>query len=164
MTHVIYGIDLDGTAYDNGHREHMIPQDRNDTAAWVAFNSACVGDTPRWPVIDLVRGLIAAGKDVRFLTGRGQSAHTPTLTVLARDFNMSRTLIPLTMRPMTDYRKAAEFKADVVRQWQASTPGCHVLMIDDDPLIIEALRVMPGVTVLQIDTLCSAVRTEAGQK
>lgn len=162
MTHVIFVIDLDGTMFDNSHRLHLLPtgEDKNDTAKWAEFNGACKDDTPRWPVIHMVNSLIAGGKDVRFLTGRGKSAHAATLTQLADVTGRSRTLISLTMRSMDDHRPAAEFKAEVISKWLKSNMHAEVVAIDDDPNIVEALRLIPRTTVLQIDTMCAAVKNE----
>lgn len=160
MSHnIIYGFDLDGTLYDNSHRVHMIPTDRTDTVAWSAFNSACEGDTARPAMIGLVRSLLEAGADVRYLTGRGESARVPTMRKLVSDGILVMHQ-ELTMRSMTDYRPAPVFKREVVQGWLDADPDAHVLMLEDDPAIVEALRQMDRVTVLQIDSLCADVRTK----
>ena len=159
MHHTIYGVDLDGTLYDNSHRVHLIPVDRGDTEAWTKFNCACEDDTARPAMLALVRSLIQAGADVRFLTGRGAVARTPTLRKLVAD----RLLLwgqDVTMRPMKDYRAAPVFKREVVQGWLDENPDAQVLMLEDDPAIVEALRQMERVTVLQIDSLCADVRTK----
>lgn len=159
MHHTIFGVDLDGTLYDNSHRVHLIPVDRGDTVAWAKFNCACEDDTPRPAMLALVRSLIQAGADVRYLTGRGGVARTPTMRKLVAD----RLLLwgqDITMRAMDDYRPAPLFKRDVVEGWLDRDPNAHVLMLEDDPAIVEVLRQMERVTVLQIDSLCADVRTK----
>lgn len=159
MHHTIYGVDLDGTLYDNSHRVHLIPVDRSDTVAWAKFNCACEDDVPRPAMLALVRSLIQAGADVRFLTGRGSVARTPTMRKLVAD----RLLLwgqDITMRLMNDYRPAPVYKRWVVENWLRADPNAQVLMLEDDPAIVEALRQMDRVTVLQIDSLCADVRTK----
>lgn len=160
MSHkIIYGVDLDGTLYDNSHRVHLIPVDRSDTVAWTKFNCACEGDTARPAMLALVRSLIQAGADVRYLTGRGGVARSPTMRKLVAD----RLLLwgqEIIMRPMNDYRPAPVFKREVVQGWLDERPDAHVLMLEDDPAIVEVLRQMERVTVLQIDSLCADVRTK----
>lgn len=160
----IYVFDIDGTLADNSHREHLVPsgENRRDTAAWAAFNAACVGDTPRQCLMSLAKTLIAAGKDVRFLTGRGQSANVETLTWLSAGLDMSRTLIPLRMRPMNDYSYAWEFKGGVLSTWLKENPGKTIIAFEDDPKIIANLKYLePRVTFLQCKSLCSAVKVTA---
>lgn len=165
MSHTIYVVDIDGTLCDNRHREHMIPEDRNDTKAWVAFNNACAGDTPRWDIINQIKTLLAAEKDVRFLTGRGRSAHAPTLTQLKDYFGIPRTLLPLYMRPMGDYRKAADFKLSQLKMWAALHPVPEIKFVayEDDPDVCEAMRAY-GVEVIQVPSLCSAVLSNGSNK
>lgn len=155
---MIYIFDIDGTMCDNEHRQHLIPppEKKHITGEWVAFNAACAEDTPRWTVINLAYALIQQGADVRFLTGRGKSAHNATLTQLSNWLSRSRTLLSLHMRPMDDYRTAAEYKTDVVRKWREK--DSQILVFEDDPTIVEALRQIDGVTVLQIDSACAAVK------
>lgn len=159
MHHTIFGVDLDGTLYDNSHRVHLIPVDRSDTVAWAKFNCACEDDVPRPAMLALVRSLIQSGADVRYLTGRGAVARQPTMRKLVAD----RLLLlgqDVTMRAMKDYRPAAVFKREVVQGWLDERPDAHVLMLEDDPAIVEVLRQMERVTVLQIDSLCADVRTK----
>lgn len=158
-SHIIYCVDLDGTLYDNNHRVHMIPTDRGDTQAWSAFNCACEGDTARPAMVHLVRSLIQSGADVRYLTGRGEVARVPTMQKMVSDrlLFIGQTVY---MRSMGDYRAAPVFKREVVQGWLDENPDANVLMLEDDPAIVEALRQMDRVTVLQIDSLCADVRSK----
>jgi hypothetical protein len=110
-------------------------------------------------MLSLVRTLIQAGADVRYLTGRGAVARKPTITKMVSD----RLLFvgqEVTMRAMDDYRPAQDFKRWVVEGWLRTNPDAQILMLEDDPAIVEALRQMDRVTVLQIDSLCADVRTK----
>lgn len=157
----IYVFDIDGTLADNSHREHLVPsgENRRDTAAWEAFNKACSGDTPRQCLLNLARTLREAGKDVRFLTGRGQSSRPETLDWLGAGLGTSHTLIPLVMRSTGDYSYAWEFKGGILHRWLNENPGKTIIAFEDDPKIIEKLKYMePRVTFLQCESLCAAVR------
>ena len=110
-------------------------------------------------MIGLVRSLLEAGADVRYLTGRGEVARTPTMRKLVADGILIMHQ-EVTMRAMKDYRPPAVFKREVVQGWLDANPDAHVLMLEDDPAIVEVLRQMERVTVLQIDSLCADVRTK----
>lgn len=153
----IYIIDLDGTLYDNSHRQHLIPTDRSSTAEWRAFNNACANDKVRHPVRRLVQTLINAGEHVIFLTGRGASAYIPSAKQLDRDFVGGPH--PLLMRPMDDHRPAWQFKVDALLGLRQAYPGCHLLAIEDDDNCVQSMRNIPFVTVLQINSLCVAHNT-----
>lgn len=153
----IYIVDLDGTLYDNSHRQHLIPTDRSSTAEWRAFNHACLNDIVRQPVRRLVQTLLNAGEHVIFVTGRGASAFIPTAKCLDRDFTGYPH--PLLMRPMDDHRPAWQFKVDVLLGMRSAYPGRHLVAIEDDDNCVEAMRNIPFVTVLQIDSQCVAHNT-----
>lgn len=162
--HIIFCVDLDGTLYDNTHRMHLIPVDRTDTQAWAAFNCACMGDTARPGVMQLVVSLVCGAQDVRFLTGRGEIARVQTADKLHEDIPDTWDGINnvLFMRDMGDYRAAPFFKREVIERWLRESPETQVVMLEDDPAIVEAMRGMERVTVLQVDSLCADVRTKHG--
>lgn len=152
-----YIIDLDGTLYDNSHRQHLIPADRSNTAGWVEFNCACTDDVLREDMSDLVRSVLLSGREVIFLTGRGEAAGEQTMQRLLKDFNFIEqpTLI---MRPMDCHTSSAEFKRDAVQRIRDSErwAGYDLIALEDDPSIVEVMRGM-GVTVLHIDSKCCTV-------
>lgn len=154
---IAYIIDLDGTLYDNSHRQHLIPADRSNTAGWVEFNCACADDVLREDMSDLVRSVLLSGREVIFLTGRGEAAGEQTMQRLLKDFNFIEqpTLI---MRPMDCHTSAAEFKRDAVKRIRDSErwAGYDLIALEDDPSIVEVMRGM-GVTVLHIDSKCCTV-------
>lgn len=158
-----YIIDLDGTLYDNSHRQHLIPADRSNTAGWVAFNSACADDVLREDIADLVRSLLLSGSEVIFLTGRGESAREPTMQRLLKDFNFIEKPA-LHMRPMDCHMSAAEFKLKTVsvirdvKRWG----DYSIIALEDDPAVVDALRSM-GVTVLQVDSKCCALQSSGNE-
>lgn len=154
---IAYIIDLDGTLYDNSHRQHLIPADRNNIAGWVEFNCACADDVLREDMSDLVRSVLLSGREVIFLTGRGEVAGEQTMQRLLKDFNFIEqpTLI---MRPMDCHTSAAEFKRDAVKRIRDSKRWAdyQLIALEDDPSIVEVMRGM-GVTVLHIDSKCCTV-------
>lgn len=154
-----YIIDLDGTLYDNSHRQHLIPEDRSNTTGWVEFNCACADDVLREDMADLVRSILLSGREAIFLTGRGTAAREQTMQRLLKDFNfvMQPDLI---MRPMDWHTSAADFKRDAVeRIWNSERwADYHLIALEDDPSIVAVMRGM-GVTVLQIDSKCCALQS-----
>lgn len=155
---IAYIIDLDGTLYDNSHRQHLIPTDRNNTAGWVPFNAACAKDILRKEVANLVRAVAAEGGDVIFLTARGEDAREPTFNRLHQDFSFAYSS-DLIMRQMNDHRSAAEFKSSFISGLKSefSVYRDHTLVaIEDDPAVVDAMRAL-GVTVLHIDSKCCTV-------
>lgn len=155
---IAYIIDLDGTLYDNSHRQHLIPADRNNTAGWVPFNAACAKDILRKEVANLVRAVAAEGGDVIFLTARGEDAREPTFSRLHHDFSFAYSS-DLVMRQMNDHRSAAEFKSSFISGLKSefSVYRDHTLVaIEDDPAVVDAMRAL-GVTVLHIDSKCCTV-------
>ena len=156
---IAYIIDLDGTLYDNSHRQHLIPEDRNNTAGWVPFNAACAKDILRKEVANLVRAVAAEGGDVIFLTARGEDAREPTFNRLHHDFSFAYSS-DLVMRQMNDHRSAAEFKSSFISGMKSefSVYRDHTLVaIEDDPAVVDAMRAL-GVTVLHIDSKCCTVK------
>lgn len=155
---IAYIIDLDGTLYDNSHRQHLIPADRNNTAGWVPFNAACEKDILRKEVANLVRAVAVEGGDVIFLTARGEDAREPTFNRLHQDFSFAYSS-DLIMRQMNDHRSAAEFKSSFISGLKSefSVYRDHTLVaIEDDPAVVDAMRAL-GVTVLHIDSKCCTV-------
>lgn len=153
-----YIIDLDGTLYDNNHRQHLIPADKGDTAAWVAFNSACADDVLREEMADLVRSVLLSGREVIFLTGRGESAREPTMQRLVKDFSFIEPPA-IIMRPMDMHSSAAQYKKRAVESILSSPRwgDYSLIALEDDPSIVEVMRGM-GLTVLHVDSMCCAVQ------
>lgn len=157
----MYVIDLDGTLYDNSQRAHLIPEDKSITENWVPFNSACDGDELRTSIFRLVDILINNQEHVVFMTGRGENARTPTLARLSKDFALNPGVIRLVMRPMDDHRSAALVKRKMLLDYLDQTrhgTNTPVLAIDDDADVCDSFRSIKrySVTVLQIDSMCSA--------
>lgn len=153
-----YIIDLDGTLYDNNHRQHLIPEDKHDTAAWVEFNSACAGDTLREDMADLVRSILLSGREAIFLTGRGEAAREPTMKRILNDFNFIETPT-LIMRPMDSMVPPESYKRTAVELLRASSRwgDYKFIAIEDDPAIVDVFRNI-GLTVLHVDSQCCAVQ------
>lgn len=156
-TNTLYIIDLDGTLYDNRHRAHLVPKDKTSKEGWLRFNAACLDDTLREDVASLVR-LLVEKDEVAFLTGRMTETFDLTYYCLTRDFPYGTFAIY--MRDYDDTRCAADFKRAQLQEIKQASPGQPIIVIEDDPTVVEALRKIEGVTVMQVDSLCAAVADE----
>lgn len=151
-------VDLDGTLYDNTPNAHLIPEDRTDTEKWAEFNCACDTHVLRHAVASLVHTLILSSAIVIYLTGRGDIARDATTRRLHSDGLMHHTT-PLLMRKMSDRRPSWVYKLEAIAKIMAENPNYHVVALEDDPAIVEALR-KQSITTLQIDSLCADVRSK----
>lgn len=162
MKSVIYIVDLDGTLVDNSHRQHLIPEDKSNTAEWVAFNCACENDEPREPVRQMVESLLECGKQVVFVTGRGEAARTPTISSLRKMFPATFNFF-LVMRPMEDHRCPSWFKRDVIAELSRVNPSAEFMAFEDDPDVVESMRFV-GISVMHIESKCAAVNGNEANK
>ena len=148
----LYIFDLDGVLFDNSHRQHLLPTgDGQTTEQWDAFNSACEDDEPIHHMWGLLFELTESGHRIHFLTGRSEVCRAQTINAIWKAWASRRTDAPrssvidniLTMRPVDDHRRAAEFKHDAVKHLADVTeatagPMVELILVDDDPSIIEA--------------------------
>lgn len=157
----VFIVDLDGTLFDNTHRAHLIPEDKNNTHAWVEFNRACAGDKVRSDVAVIITSLLESGQKVVFLTGRGEAAKSQTESSLMSVFG--REYPHLIMRPMDDHGSSAEFKRRIIKDLRRVWCNCNFLAIEDDPKVAQMFR-EEGVTVMIVDSRCAAVLAELQNK
>ena len=150
----LYIFDLDGVLFDNSHRQHLLPTgDGQTTEQWDAFNLACENDEPIDHMWQMLNELWGSGHRIQFLTGRSEVCRVQTVNAIWKAWASRRTDAPrssvidniLTMRPVDDRRRAAEFKHDAVKHLADVTeatagPMVELILIDDDPSIIEACR------------------------
>ena len=148
----LYIFDLDGVLFDNSHRQHLLPTgDGQTTEQWDAFNSACEDDEPIHHMWQMLIELWNSGHRIHFLTGRSEVCRVKTVNAICKAlapftdrhwlFDMVESI--LTMRPVDDHRRAAEFKHDAVKHLADVTeatagPMVELILVDDDPSIIEA--------------------------
>lgn len=146
--------DVDGVMMDNSQRAHLIPQNGgNHTRDWERFNNACLGDTPIQHMIDLVNYLQATHA-VAICTGRSVSCRHDTLQSLAdAGLKLAKAMLPaigfipeivvqttVWMRQMDDHRRGHELKLDGIQQLISFHRPSDVLILEDDPTIIKAIR------------------------
>lgn len=151
MTVVI--CDLDGSIADWKPRAKAAGGDpgREDMGAYKAFvarlmdDDSLIKDRPVSGMLSLLRGL-ASREDVKivYLTGRSERHRLVTARwLLINRFPEAEIL----MRGTKDWRKAASFKVEQVKELAESYSG--VMAIEDEPEVVAAL-VKLGVTVLQV--------------
>ena len=128
-------VDIDGTLALRGERG--------------PFDWARVGeDLPNGPVITVVRALMAAGQEVRYMSGRMEQCRETTLAWL-REHVMSSTLpAELWMRPDGDMRPDQVVKRELFEQ---HVQGVYEVegVIDDRARVVRMWRDELGLTVLQ---------------
>ena len=166
----LYIFDLDGVLFDNSHRQHLLPTgDGQTTEQWDAFNQVCEDDEPihhMWQMLNEILHAGNGGAQVIFLTGRSEVCREQTGRAIAKaiDWRVDSALTkPLArtirMRPADDHRRAAEFKYDAIVQIKSELEREHrIVLVDDDPSIIEACRpLVDGAILVKPFNGCSAL-------
>lgn len=128
--------DIDGTvALNDGHRGHF---------EWDKVS----GDTPNWPVVDVVTCLVQRGRTVVFVSGRMEQCRSATMQWL---FNTIPVIVPtfdLFMRPDDDFRpdevlKREIYERDILPFWDVK------FVLDDRDKVVAMWREL-GLTCLQV--------------
>ena len=124
-------VDIDGVVADVRHRLHHLESRPKD---WDGFFAAAQDDPVHEEGVALVDRL-AQDCEVVFLTGRPESLRADTQDWLHRHGMGGHRLL---MRPRGDRRPARQVKLQLLRQL---AHGRHVaVVVDDDPLVIDAMR------------------------
>lgn len=155
----LYIFDLDGVLFDNSHRQHLLPTGDGQTAEqWDAFNLACENDEPIHHMWQMLNEMLRAsdGSQVLFLTGRSEVCRMQTAKSIAKvmkwkddSFLVKPFARTIHMRPADEHRRAAEFKYDAIVQIKGETGGEYrIVLVDDDPSIIEACGPLVDRTIL----------------
>jgi phosphoglycolate phosphatase-like HAD superfamily hydrolase len=124
-------FDIDGVLADVRHRLHHIAKRPKD---WDAFFSAAAEDPLLLEGYDLATKL-SATHDPLYLTGRPERNRTLTGAWLVRHGLPRGRLL---MRLDRDHRPARTFKCETLRKVRAQRD--IGIVIDDDPDVIDALR------------------------
>lgn len=145
-------LDLDGTLYDNAHRNHAAPRGALGKVAanWEPWHALCHGDSLVQEVAELVRNFAASGWLIYVLTRRSANQRYITENMLRRDnipFHAAE------FGGMFDDRPAEAIKAAIIRSLRHhaavfSLP-LMVMAIDDTKAVIDALEA-EGVKTLQV--------------
>lgn len=131
MDRALAFVDIDGVVANVRHRVHFVEQEPKD---WSSFFAAAIDDEPHAEGLAVV-GRLAADHDVVFITGRPERLRDDTTAWLARHGLAGHRL---EMRPEGDRRPAARFKVQMLRRIAGRRPVA--IVIDDDPLVLDAMR------------------------
>ena len=147
--------DIDGTLFNNEHRERAIPEDRSNTANWHEFNALHIYDTPIQYRIDLLNAL-AMEHLVIYLTSRTETFYDSTKAKM----QMAKCPPgPLVMRGADERRPSAEFKVDAIERELSRrvAAGHEFMIIDDDHHVCEAVAARyPMARIIKVPSQCCA--------
>lgn len=165
----LYIFDLDGVLFDNSHRQHLLPTgDGQTTEQWDAFNMACENDEPIHHMWQMLHELWGSGHRIQFLTGRSEVCRVRTVNAICKALAPKHWMFDgisdrLTMRPVDEHRRAAEFKYDAIKQIADVTeatagPMVELVLVDDDYSIISICEPLVDRTIwVQPFSGCSAL-------
>jgi predicted kinase len=130
-------VDIDGTVADKGNRS--------------PFDWHRVGeDTPKWPIINLVKAMRASGYAIVFFSGRDAVCRPHTIAWLNTHFGWQESNYELFMRPEKDNRKDSIVKHELFER--------HILgryyvefVVDDRQQVVDMWRRTLGITCVQVD-------------
>lgn len=130
-------VDIDGTVADKGARSPF---------AWHRVGE----DTPKWPIINMVKALHTAGYTILFFSGRDAVCRSQTVAWLNRHFNWQSTDYALFMRPQNDNRKDSIIKQEL---YERHVKGRYAveLVVDDRQQVVDMWRRTLGLTCVQVD-------------
>lgn len=127
---MIVVFDIDGVLADATHRQHHLTGRPKD---WDAFFAEVSGD-PLLPSGRSLLGQLREGHEVVLLSGRPERTRLDTEAWLARHgIEFSR----LVLRADDDHRPAARLKGELIRQ--VGSPGEILVVVDDDPSVVDLL-------------------------
>ena len=130
-------VDIDGTVAKMGDRS--------------PFDWHRVGvDTPKWPIINLVKAMRASGYAVIFFSGRDAVCRSETTVWLNKHFNWQPADYQLFMRPKHDNRKDSIVKQELFEQHIAGRYYVE-LVVDDRQQVVDMWRRTMGLTCVQVD-------------
>ena len=130
-------VDIDGTVTDKGDRS--------------PFEWHKVGlDTPKWPVINLVKAMRSSGYVIVFFSGRDAVCRPETTNWLSKHLGWPATDYELFMRPEQDNRKDSIVKAELFGQHIAGRYYVE-FVVDDRQQVVDMWRRTLGLTCVQVD-------------
>lgn len=130
-------VDIDGTVADKGNR--------------IAFDWGRVGeDTPKMPIIRLVKILKSEGYEVIFFSGRDSVCRPQTIDWLCLHFGWQVSDFQLYMRAQNDNRKDSIIKKELFDSYVKEKYFVD-FVIDDRDQVVDMWRQELGLTCLQVD-------------
>ncbi|MDB5242008.1 MAG: 5-hydroxyl kinase [Spirosoma sp.] len=130
-------VDIDGTVAKMGDRS--------------PFDWHRVGvDTPKWPIINLVKAMRASGYAIVFFSGRDAVCRPETTDWLLKHFGWLATDFTLVMRPKNDSRKDSIVKHELFDQHIANQYYVE-FVVDDRQQVVDMWRRTLGLTCVQVD-------------
>lgn len=123
-------FDLDGTLALTDHRAHYLTGPEKD---WRAFYAACDGDTPCWPIIDTLRGLMVHGHRIEIWSGRSAEVRDKTRDWLCKH---GMAAVNIRMRPEGDHQPDTTLKA----AWLAASDQRPDLVFEDRASMVAMWR------------------------
>ena len=130
-------VDIDGTVADKGTRS--------------PFDWHRVGeDSPKWPIINLVKAMKASGYKIVFFSGRDAVCRSQTTAWLNEHFGWQTTDYELFMRPEKDNRKDSLIKHEL---FEGHILGRYYVefVVDDRQQVVDMWRRTLGLTCVQVD-------------
>ena len=130
-------VDIDGTVADKGDRS--------------PFDWHRVGlDSPKWPIIQLVKAMRESGYVIVFFSGRDSVCRPETIIWLNEHFGWQSTNYELFMRPENDNRKDSIIKQELFEQHILGRYYVE-LVVDDRQQVVNMWRRTLGLTCVQVD-------------
>jgi beta-phosphoglucomutase-like phosphatase (HAD superfamily) len=157
-------VDLDGTLYDNRHRNtpELLPnfdaikaEGRSVTTEdWLPWNRRHEGDKVVEHVRALVRAFRAQGFIIAVLSSRDDRCRDTTRHQLDRDLDRDVVVADfIWLRPADCQESAAEYKRQKVKDLKSIFGGSYppplIVAIDDDPAVIKMFAA-EGIHTLQV--------------
>ena len=135
-------VDIDGTVATMGNRS----QGSRSPFDWHRVGE----DTPKWPVINLVKAMRASGYAIVFFSGRDAVCRPYTIAWLNEHFGWQELDYALFMRPEKDNRKDSLIKYEL---FERHVQGCYYVefVVDDRQQVVDMWRRTLGLTCVQVD-------------
>jgi hypothetical protein len=136
-------FDIDGTIANNNHRRPHLIGEKKD---WKSYNATMIKDGLIRDVADLMFEL-SANHDIILCTGREEVYRNVTVAWL-RNYNLTRCIVDVFMRPEKDYRSDAIVKVELLNII-TELYGKPWLWFDDRQQVVDAIRA-EGIRVMQV--------------
>lgn len=137
-------FDLDGTLADINHRLHFVQNGNKD---WDGFYKACLGDTPKLPIVELAAMCDDAGHEIIISSGRSENVRAETEAWLAQHGILYGTLL---MRPDACFVPDQALKKAWLDQGLLGAIEDILFVVEDRDRMVKMWRDQ-GLTCLQVE-------------